>query len=131
MAGLMAVERSRIRELEERIAGLEVLERFTLADVVNGLSQSYLIVAGDEQYVVNNHIVIPRDKNGILLLGKRATIQDCILQQESLAKELTQELERLKISIDTLDTLKGISPRLSALVDTIKSEMENKGGESE
>lgn len=54
---------------------LENLEHFTLADVVEKLKPSFLILAADDQRLINTQIEIPPDKIGVIVLGNHAIIQ--------------------------------------------------------
>jgi hypothetical protein len=71
-----------ITDLENKIKYLEELDKFTLSDVVNNLSKSYLIMAHNQQQAYGNHIVVPADKSGVLVLGKNSVIANCWIESQ-------------------------------------------------
>jgi hypothetical protein len=64
------------------ISRLESLEHFTLANVVDRLSDSYIIMTADDQRLNNSSITVPFDKNGILLLGQHSSINNCYIENQ-------------------------------------------------
>ena len=69
-----------IEFLEERIARLEELEHFTLANIADRLSESYIILTNEDQKAIGNFIVVPPNKSGILVLGKHVLVQNCRIE---------------------------------------------------
>ena len=68
-----------ITYLDERLQRLEKLDHFTLSDVADKLSSSFIILADDDQRVEKSVIEIPFDKSGILCLGQGNTVRDCYM----------------------------------------------------
>lgn len=69
-----------IDSLKVRMEHLETLEHFTLADVVEKLKPSFLILAADDQRLINSAIEVPPNKIGIIALGNHTIIRDNILR---------------------------------------------------
>ena len=65
-----------IKDLYSRVIYLEKLEQYTLADVVDRLSESMVVLTGEGQVLKDVDIVIGTDKkNGILVLGNNTRIE--------------------------------------------------------
>ena len=64
-----------IELLDSRTSRLEELEMFSLQDVVDRLGESMVILANDGQTLENVDVIIPPDKNGILVLGSHTTVR--------------------------------------------------------
>ena len=64
-----------IPSLDYRLQRLEELEHFTLANIVDKLSESMIILAGNNQTLENVNITVPLDKSGVLVLGDNTLIR--------------------------------------------------------
>ena len=64
-----------IPSLDYRLQRLEELEHFTLANIVDKLSESMIVLAGNNQMLENVNITVPFDKNGVLVLGDHTIIR--------------------------------------------------------
>ena len=61
--------------LESEVERLQNLEHFTLADVINSLKDSMLVLGNDNQTLQDIHIIVPPDKTGVMILGSHCFIK--------------------------------------------------------
>jgi len=71
-----------ITQLEKTVAFLMRLEHFTLSDVVDRLSEAYVILADEHQVLEGTHIVVPSGKKGVILLGMSGIVRNCAVRPE-------------------------------------------------
>ena len=65
-----------INDLYSRTLYLEKLEQFTLADVVERLSESMIVLTGEGQVLRNVDVVVgENNKTGVLVLGNNTRIE--------------------------------------------------------
>ena len=69
-----------IELLDSRTSRLEKLEKFSLQDVVDRLSESMVILTGEGQTISDTNIIVPPHKTGVLVLGKNTAIQGCLVR---------------------------------------------------
>ena len=71
-----------INSLDYRLQRLEEIEHFTLANVVDKLSESFMILTDKNQLCIDNHITVPFDKSGVILLGEKAIVSGCVVDSQ-------------------------------------------------
>lgn len=73
-----------IELLERKVQRLYKLEWYTLADVVDRLSESMIVLTSEGQKLNNAYITVPHTKSGILVLGKDTIVNGCIIRGEQI-----------------------------------------------
>ena len=74
-----------IERLEREISRINKLEWYTLADVVDKLEDSMVIIAGDNMMIKDLNMIVPNEKKqGILILGSHNTIMGSVLRGQKI-----------------------------------------------
>jgi len=72
-----------IELLDSRVSRLEELEMFTLQDVADRLSDSMIVLAGDNQVITDLDIRVPDGKKvGVLVLGNYTMVSHGFLRPQ-------------------------------------------------